>query len=65
MYIDVTQAYKTTMDSVNLINSPKPVEYSQEEWDEIVERNKAHINIMLENDYWTTEDLEPFRLAVL
>jgi hypothetical protein len=30
----------------------------------IIEDNKEHLEIMLAKDFWTTEDLQPFRDAI-
>lgn len=69
MVIDITpeeiaQKYSATMDSVDLINQLKPEMMSDEEWLDCIERNKQHIRIMLEKNFWTTEDLTPFEDAV-
>jgi hypothetical protein len=59
----IAQHYKAAMDSVNLINAGKPDGMNDEEWSSCLERNKEHLRIMLAKDFWTTEDLEPIRLA--
>ena len=60
---EITRQYSATMDSVNLINNGKLNDMSDAEWEDIVKRNVEHIKIMLGKDYWTTEDLQPFRDA--
>ncbi len=61
----VARQYASTMDSVNLVNGVKPQGMSDADWADNVERNKAHIRIMLEKDYWTAEqDLAPLRAAL-
>lgn len=62
--INPAQQYLSTMDSVNLINGVKPEKMSDTQWADCIKRNKAHIEIMLTKDFWTTEDLTPFRDAV-
>ena len=62
--INPAQQYASTMDSVNLVNGPKPEMMTDQEWVDCVKRNKEHIKIMLTRDFWTTEDLTPFREAV-
>jgi hypothetical protein len=37
---------------------------TDEEWSDCVQRNCDHLDIMLVKDYWTTEDLQPFRDAI-
>ena len=59
----IAQHYKAAMDSVNLINGPKPEYFTEEEWVDCLARNKEHLKIMLAKDYWTTEDLTPLQLA--
>jgi hypothetical protein len=64
--IDVGKAYKSSLDSVDLINRMYNEGLIIEEEDfDIVERNKKHLMIMLGKDFWTEEqDLEPFQEAV-
>ena len=52
------------MDSVNLIAAVKPERMSDEDWASTVKRNKDHIALMLTRDFWTTEDLTPFKNAI-
>ena len=59
----IAQHYSAAMDSVNLINGGKPARFTDEEWVNILARNKEHLKIMLAKDFWTTEDLEPLRAA--
>tara|TARA_R110001632_G_scaffold83170_2_gene184283 strand:+ start:2767 stop:2988 length:222 start_codon:yes stop_codon:yes gene_type:complete len=61
---EVQQNYNAAMDSVNLINSGKADEMDQAEWDETVARNVAHLKIMVNKDYWTTQDLAPLNDAI-
>lgn len=60
----IARHYRAAMDSVNLINSGKPEGMSDEDWVDTVDRNKAHLEIMLSKDFWTTEDLTPFTEAL-
>jgi hypothetical protein len=62
--INPAQQYLSTMDSVNLINGVKHEKMSDAQWADCIKRNKEHIEIMLTKDFWTTEDLTPFREAV-
>ena len=59
----IAQHYKAAMDSVNLINAGKPEGMKDEDWADCVKRNKDHLEIMLEKDFWTDEDLQPLRDA--
>ena len=60
----ISKNYSASMDSVNLINRPKPEEFTAEEWAIILTANKDHLKIMLGKNYWTTEDLTPLKNAV-
>ena len=61
---DIVKQYSSTMDSVNLIAAVKPERMSDEDWASTVKRNKEHIALMLTRDFWTTEDLTPFKNAI-
>ena len=63
--ITPVQQYASTMDSVNLINGVKPELMTDLEWADTIKRNKEHIEIMLAKDFWTDEDLTPFKDAVV
>lgn len=52
------------MDSVNIINGAKFEDMSDTEWADCIKRNKDHIKIMLAKDFWTDEDLTPFKEAI-
>jgi hypothetical protein len=60
---EIQQHYNAAMDSVNLINGGKPEDMSDEDWAACVERNKAHLQIMLAKDFWQGQDLTPLRNA--
>ena len=60
---DIQKHYDAAMDSVNLINAGKPEGMDDAEWAACVERNKAHLEIMLAKDFWTTQDLAPLQAA--
>ena len=59
----IAKNYSACMDSVNLINAGKQERFTDEEWIDILARNKEYLKIMLAKDFWTTEDLEPLRAA--
>jgi hypothetical protein len=52
------------MDSVNLINGSKPDMMTDEEWSQYLLSNKRHLEIMIEKDFWTFEDLSPLKDAI-
>lgn len=65
---EIAKHYSAAMDSVDLINGiiagTQMVEASDEDKNACVERNVAHLEIMVAKDYWTTEDLTPFTQAI-
>ena len=60
---EIAQAYKAALDSVELLKAGQPEGVSDEDWADTVARNKAHLEIMLAKDFWTTEDLAPLQVA--
>lgn len=60
----IAKHYSAALDSCNLINAGQPegMEDAQE-WADCLERNKAHLQIMLAKDFWTNEDLTPLQEA--
>ena len=61
---EIAKHYSAAMDSVNLINGTKPANETDAEWEATLQRNKAHLEIMVAKTYWTTEDLTPFHTAI-
>jgi hypothetical protein len=61
---EIAKYYSAAMDSVNLINGTKPERMTDEEWTDTLKRNKEHLEIMVAQTYWTTEDLTPFNNAI-
>ncbi len=59
----IAKHFSACMDSVNLINAGKPEGMTAEDWADCVARNKEHLKIMLDKDFWTSEDLTPLRTA--
>lgn len=64
----IAQHYKAMLDSVWLINAIIAGEQmatdTQEAKNDCVDRNVKHLEIMLEKDFWTTEDMAPVNAAV-
>ncbi len=61
---EIAQHYRAAMDSVNLINELVASGDTDEETVDTLKRNKDHLKIMVDKDYWTTEDLQPFKDAI-
>jgi len=60
---EIARHLSACMDSVNLINAGQPEGMEDADWADCLERNKAHLEIMLAKDFWTTEDLKPLQDA--
>jgi hypothetical protein len=63
----IARHYSAAMDSVNYINEINAGEHdtmTAEEKADAIQRNVDHLKIMLAKDFWTTEDLQPFRDAI-
>lgn len=62
---EVERSYNAAMDSVNLLNVGKPECMTDEDWADVVKRNKEHLQIQLDKgDYYTGYDLTPFEEAI-
>ena len=61
---EIAAHYSAAMDSVNLINELVAQETLTDEEQDTIDRNVAHLQLMVTKDYWTTEDLTPFNDAI-
>ena len=61
---DIAQHYRAAMDSVNLINEIVASGDTDEESVDALKRNRDHLKIMVDKDFWTTEDLQPLKDAI-
>ena len=61
---EIAQHYSAAIDSVNLLNAGKPDDMDGAEWTDTVDRNVAHLEIMVAKDFWTNEDLTPLNDAI-
>jgi hypothetical protein len=59
---EIAKNYASALDSVNLVNELKAKETLTEEDEKTIQRNLEHLEIMLAKDYWTNEDLTPFKI---
>jgi len=62
---EVARNYSAAMDSVNLINAGQPEGMDDAEWADCVQRNKDHLKIMVDKEFWTNEDLSPLQQAAV
>jgi hypothetical protein len=61
---DIARHYSAAMDSVNLLERLRALPAVLQEQTDEISRNVEHLKIMLDKDFWTTEDLQPFKLAI-
>ena len=61
---EIAEDYSAAMDSVNLINELMAQDSRTTEEQATVARNVEHLQLMVAQDYWTTEDLTPFNNAI-
>ena len=61
---EIVGHYKAAMDSVNLINDvlANPDAYTSDPT--VLDRNVAHLKIVIGWPFWTDEDLTPFHTAI-
>ena len=60
---EIARQYSSALDSVNLLNGGQPADMEDDEWADCLSRNQEHLRLMLNQNYWTTEDLQPLRDA--
>ena len=61
---EIARHYSAAMDSVNLINSTKPENTTDEEWEDTIKRNVDHLKIMVAKDFMQDQDLAPLEEAI-
>lgn len=65
----IAKHYKGMLDSVWLINAvidgTRMADAATEDKRDAVDRNVRHLQIMLEQDFWTTEDMAPVNAAIV
>jgi hypothetical protein len=62
--ISIAREYAFAMHIVREMQGDKPDYLSDEEWIVHVSQLKNYLANVINKDYWTTEDLEPFRNAI-
>ena len=61
---EIQKHYDAAMDSVNLLNAGKPAEWTDDDWTDCVSRNVEHLQLMVGQDYWTTESMTAANAAI-
>jgi hypothetical protein len=65
---EIQKHYDAAMDSVNFINELNAGQHDErmtaEEKSDAIQRNKAHLEIMVAKDFWQGQDLAPLQAAI-
>ena len=60
----IAKHYSACLDSVDLINALMAQDSRTTEEQDAVSRNVAHLQLMVAQDFWTTEDMTPLNNAI-
>ena len=63
----IAQHYSAMHDSVNLLDVMRtnpPKDMTDQEVEDTISRNVEHLEIMVEKDYWTDEDMTEVNAAI-
>ena len=60
----IAKDYEVALHSAKVLRDGKPEWMSTEDWEQCVKANKEHIKYMLEQDFWTTQNLNILRDAI-
>ena len=61
---EIAQHYTAMGHSVDLLNAGQPEDMSDNDWAGTVQRNVDHLKLMVEKDFWTTEDMTSTNAAI-
>jgi len=63
---EVQRSFDAAMDSVRLLEAGKPVDMTDEDWQDCKQRNIDHLNIQLAKgaEFYGEHDLTPFENAI-
>jgi len=61
---EIAQHYTAMGHSVDLLNAGQPEDMSDDDWAGTVQRNVDHLKVMVEKDFWTTEDMTATNAAI-
>ena len=61
---DIAQHYTAMGHSVDLLNAGQPEGMENADWTDTVARNVEHLQLMVGQDYWTTEDMTAANAAI-
>ena len=61
---EIAQNYTAMGHSVDLLNAGKPDDMEADEWTATKARNVEHLELMVDKDYWTSEDMTAVNKAI-
>tara|TARA_Y100001938_G_scaffold6066_1_gene7582 strand:- start:227 stop:448 length:222 start_codon:yes stop_codon:yes gene_type:complete len=61
---EIAQHYTAMGHSVDLLNAGKPDDMEADEWTATKARNVEHLELMVDKDYWTSEDMTAVNKAI-
>mgnify|MGYP003122354370 FL=1 len=64
---EIAQDYSAMQDSVNLLDEMRtnpPEDMTDEEIADCIDRNVEHLELMVDKDYWTNEDMKAVNAAI-
>ena len=61
---EIAANYTAMGHSVDLLNAGKPDDMEADEWTATKARNVEHLELMVDKDYWTSEDMTAVNKAI-
>jgi len=61
---EIAQHYTAMGHSVDLLNAGQPEGMDDAEWADCVSRNVEHLQLMVDKDFWTDEDMTAVNAAI-
>ena len=61
---EIAQHYTAMGHSVDLLNAGQPEGVEDAEWADTVSRNVEHLQLMVDKDFWTDEDMTAVNAAI-
>jgi len=61
---EIAANYTAMGHSVDLLNAGKPDDMEDADWTDTVSRNVEHLQLMVDKDYWTDEDMTAVNAAI-
>ena len=61
---EIAQHYTAMGHSVDLLNAGQPEGMDDAEWADTVSRNVEHLQLMVDKDFWTDEDMTTVNAAI-